>query len=52
MEELYEIVPVHVPYLKPLTLPPGGRADPLTNTCQTAQKTERILYVYPDTLNI
>jgi len=52
MEELYEIVLVHVSHLRPLTVPPSGTAAPLRNACQTAQRTERIIYVCTDTLKI
>jgi len=38
--------------VKPLTVPSGGRAAPLRNNCHTAQRTERILHVFPDTLKI
>jgi hypothetical protein len=52
MEKIYEIVLVRVSYLTPLNVPTGGTAAPLTNTCQTAQRTERVLYVSPDALKI
>jgi len=52
MEEVYEIVLVHVSYLKPPTVPSGGRAAPLRNTCQTARRTESIFYVFANTLKI
>jgi hypothetical protein len=52
IEEIYETVLVHISYLKPLIVPSGSRAVPLRNTRQTAHRTERTLYVFPDTWKI